>query len=300
MDTACIACGSPELDSFGPYRYDSGDTFIRFAPGLRILECPNCGLIQVPHADLDLAKLTEYYAHHYREDGHSSAGSAQMRARRYARGLSLWRWGATYLERAPARLYEFGAGHALNMAAARTLWPEAELACDDLDTTSLAESDDPGVSKTPVDAFEASLDAILICHVLEHLKDPAEVLRRLHGALAPGGLVIIEVPNDRPDVVSRHHVHDPHVTFFSQNTIGALFDHRLADLYAVKAIVTAGPLLPKPGLRAELLRARRQLKRRIVKTMGIDVANPLVDNSVFDTASTANDRSFLRVVAARI
>jgi 2-polyprenyl-3-methyl-5-hydroxy-6-metoxy-1,4-benzoquinol methylase len=38
-------------------------------------------------------------------------------------------------------------------------------------------------------------DAIILSHVLEHLRDPAEILRRFCGLLRPGGSVLIAVPN---------------------------------------------------------------------------------------------------------
>jgi SAM-dependent methyltransferase len=38
-------------------------------------------------------------------------------------------------------------------------------------------------------------DLIVLLHVLEHLDDPAEVLRELAPLLAPGGQILIEVPN---------------------------------------------------------------------------------------------------------
>lgn len=41
---------------------------------------------------------------------------------------------------------------------------------------------------------QRDLDLILVCHVLEHLYDPAASLRRFCDALAPGGHLLLEVP----------------------------------------------------------------------------------------------------------
>jgi SAM-dependent methyltransferase len=42
---------------------------------------------------------------------------------------------------------------------------------------------------------EESFDIITMSHVLEHLPDPVAALRRLAGALKPGGLLFLSVPN---------------------------------------------------------------------------------------------------------
>ena len=42
----------------------------------------------------------------------------------------------------------------------------------------------------------ASYDIVLLAAILEHLYDPAETLKRVRGALRPGGLVFIDVPNE--------------------------------------------------------------------------------------------------------
>lgn len=49
------------------------------------------------------------------------------------------------------------------------------------------------------DAAAAALprfDAVHAAEVLEHLPDPAGMLRRIHGLLAPGGLLLVSLPND--------------------------------------------------------------------------------------------------------
>lgn len=42
---------------------------------------------------------------------------------------------------------------------------------------------------------DESFDAVTLWHVLEHMADPLGVLNRLHGILAPGGALVVEVPN---------------------------------------------------------------------------------------------------------
>jgi SAM-dependent methyltransferase len=54
----------------------------------------------------------------------------------------------------------------------------------DLESTDLVAELGPG-----------SFDALVFADVLEHLRDPADVLRRAKGLLAPGGFVVISLPN---------------------------------------------------------------------------------------------------------
>jgi len=52
------------------------------------------------------------------------------------------------------------------------------------------------VSRAGIEEHTASdLDAVVLWHVLEHLDEPAEALRRVGGWLRPGGVVLAGVPN---------------------------------------------------------------------------------------------------------
>jgi SAM-dependent methyltransferase len=46
-----------------------------------------------------------------------------------------------------------------------------------------------------LDLEPASLDAVVVWHVLEHLRDPAAVMGRIAGWLRPGGLAVVACPN---------------------------------------------------------------------------------------------------------
>jgi 2-polyprenyl-3-methyl-5-hydroxy-6-metoxy-1,4-benzoquinol methylase len=66
---------------------------------------------------------------------------------------------------------------------------------------NLIESDlEPYADDT---ANHGSADVVTLSNVLEHIPHPAEVLKRIRNLLAPGGLVMIRVPNDFSAVQER-------------------------------------------------------------------------------------------------
>ncbi len=81
---------------------------------------------------------------------------------------------------------------------------------------------------------EGSFDAIVFGDVLEHLSDPAAVLARMTRALAPGGLVVVSVPNvahlwvrlnlllGRWEYQDRGILDRTHLRFFTRRSLGRL------------------------------------------------------------------------------
>ena len=66
-------------------------------------------------------------------------------------------------------------------------------------------------------------DLITIWHVLEHTENPAAVLRQLHDALAPGGALVVEVPNvEGPRRSISSTFHEAHLYNFNEATLAAM------------------------------------------------------------------------------
>ena len=69
---------------------------------------------------------------------------------------------------------------------------------------------------------EGSFDAVLLFHVLEHLEDPVEEIKRLKKFLKPGGTFVIEVPNVTYSCgypTAKWHI--GHLYNFNKTTLGA-------------------------------------------------------------------------------
>lgn len=98
----------------------------------------------------------------------------------------------------PARVLDAGAGQGRFVAAATAAgYTAVGIEPASRGVQRAAEAGSP-VTQAGVEEFEAapgSFDAITLWHVLEHLERPAEALARLHGWLAPGGGLLVGVPN---------------------------------------------------------------------------------------------------------
>lgn len=70
---------------------------------------------------------------------------------------------------------------------------------------------------------EGGYDLITIWHVLEHTEDPKSVLAQLGRALAPGGLLVVEVPNvEATCQTPRSSFHEAHLYSFNPVTLPAM------------------------------------------------------------------------------
>lgn len=95
-------------------------------------------------------------------------------------------------------------------------------------------------------------DAIVYGDVLEHLTDPLAILRTLNRTLAPGGVVIVSVPNiahlwvrlsllvGRFEYTERGILDRTHLRFFTRRSLLALL--REAGLQVTETVVTPAPL----------------------------------------------------------
>jgi len=90
----------------------------------------------------------------------------------------------------------------------------------------------------PVHEIEQSFDIITMEHVLEHIKDPVAFLKEIHPVLAPGGVIIIQVPdcgvNPYMLLVADHSSH------FDADTLQQVFEQA-----GFKVLVKPSNLVPK-------------------------------------------------------
>ena len=87
-------------------------------------------------------------------------------------------------------------------------------------------------------------DVIFMFHVVEHLKDPAEMLRNMSKHLKPNGCIIVEVPNADDALISIYNnsgfrnffYWDCHLFYFNNKTISKLAEKANLEIEYVKQL----------------------------------------------------------------
>jgi len=178
QDPVCLVCGGT-------------DTRQRFVQrGYVVMRCSGCGLEFVDPTPSP-AELAEYYDQSYAVPLERYAAAGE---RNRARIADLERWSP-----ARGRLLEIGAsyGHSLALARERG-W---EVVGVELSPTASAHAREHfgltvfNCDLADVPLPDASIDAAIGWHVLEHVRDPKDHLLRLAGLLKPGGILGLRVPN---------------------------------------------------------------------------------------------------------
>jgi SAM-dependent methyltransferase len=158
----------------------------------RVVRCTEChGVYQRPTLVPEFNPYTdcppdEYFQHH------SSLGKIAL-------GQQLAAFAESLLGR-PGSMLELGCGRGeLLRGAANRGWSVRGVEMTEAFARIASEEHGVGVEHAPIESAQslgASYDVVLLAAILEHLYDPAETLKRVRGALRPGGLVFIDVPNE--------------------------------------------------------------------------------------------------------
>jgi len=172
------------------------DTVPEIGNTFELVRCRGCGLIRIDPAPTDDA-LREYYrayAQHMVAGGRRVMDDAEALARAGSDVCDLERW------HAPGRLLDIGCGggHILRAAVARGWRVFGTEAGEEAVSALRAEfgADRIAVAGEETRAFAGvRFDAVIMRHVLEHVRDPVAALRGVRDVLAPRGVLLCEVPD---------------------------------------------------------------------------------------------------------
>lgn len=204
-EATCSICGTGEIEELAEYRSLRRVTSdCRAWPaGGRIGVCRVCGAVQKPADEAFLAEIDEIYRSY--AIYHQAAGAEQavfeqssgLPASRSVRLLEKF-WRHANLE-SVGRMLDVGCGNGATLRAFGQVAPGWMKAGTEFDAKYRAEIESiPNTEPLhvgPVDNVTGPFDVITMIHVLEHIVDPVTILETLHGKLAPGGLLLIEVPH---------------------------------------------------------------------------------------------------------
>ncbi len=200
----CHACGVASLERLGTLglvpRSVTSDSLPCDLPAV-IWRCSGCGHLQkVPTAD-EQASIDRIYATY--QAHHLSGGREQLV---FPPGLPPRPRTYHCLEQcvpllpAAGRLLDVGTGNGAVLKSAQALLPRWSLFGFDVGDKFRAEVEAmPGVAGFWSGDFatvpEANFDLAVLWHTLEHVPDPASLLTAIAAKLAPGGRVLIQVPD---------------------------------------------------------------------------------------------------------
>ena len=153
-----------------------------------------------------------------------------------------------------------------------------------------AEGAKRGIEKISVAArvdvmdAHAPFDVVTMFNVIEHLNDPGDTLGRLHKLLRPGGLLVVETPDEnglvrslarmaygatfgRVNVLDHFYELPPHHVYcFSREALNRLLERRGFQAIAIEG-VNAGPEFIKHGLKAKKPGLRAVIKSVLVDAL---------------------------------
>jgi len=237
MTPLCVNCRSAKLLSYLPYKYHALEFFDLF-PSLGILGCADCGLVQVDHTIIDDAKLKTFYENEYRRnDKPKSDYAGELKIQRFkARADALLQGALPLIGALPvATIFELGAGYGYNIKRFGEHFSAAKLFADDPDG---AHSLFPDISHAKVTDIKP--DIVIMSHVLEHLLFPRIYIQTILSRLNPGGVIVVEVPNEKHALLVSKPSHQPHITFFTKATLKKMFEG--FEGLQVDRVVSAGYL----------------------------------------------------------
>jgi SAM-dependent methyltransferase len=167
----------------------------RYGLDVRTVLCPSCGLLRSdPYFDSEGAGI--FYKNHYRSIYTGSNSAFTAFSEESARGREIIRFLAEEGVPFPQRVFEIGCGTGGILDVFRR--EGAQVWGCDLEEGFLEFGQKKGLSLKCGNAEcldnYAPADMVILCHALEHFRNPASELLKIKGLLAPNGVLYVEVP----------------------------------------------------------------------------------------------------------
>lgn len=196
-------CGICGADRHRPYASSADYEYNTCRNEWTFVECLDCGTVYLnprPAADtLSTIYPANYYSYNYDQRINALA----VRAKEWLDRRML-AWIVGLLGRSPRTYLDVGCGNGRYLEAVASLGtPRGQIYGLELDAAVVERLRGAGFQvelatlERAVSLPEGRIDLITLFSVLEHVASPAAVLERAARLLAPGGLLVAEVPNPR-------------------------------------------------------------------------------------------------------
>lgn len=282
-DTPCLLCGGPRLRLC--FECEEGGVTSDCKPWsepVRTYACADCGHVQKrkdrTSADSVRAIYANYTLYHLSDGGEQLIFTAS--GPRTRSSLLFERLAAEFSLPATGRLLDVGCGAGGSLRAFGALLPRWEMAgFEQGDSGKERILSIPGVKhfwSGSLDTVPGPHDLATVVHVLEHVPTPATFLEQIRHLLAPGGRILIQVPDP---------LENP-------------FDMLIGDHYSHFSMDVLTEYLRRCGF--EILQASKWLPKELTVILGgrkVDPAprqTPVADLS----SSFARNAAWLKSVAA--
>jgi len=222
----CSICGNSQFN-----RISVNQTF-----GVDIVQCLECGFIQTE--PVSVTSLSYYYSNYYRENW-TEQTIISMREESQQQAAAQ----VTFLEEKLGsltfdKILDYGAADGELLRALR---PNCKsLFATELDPTFAKQLQDQiwigflYENELYDEGYQGKFDLIIISHVLEHLPDPGAILRLFATMLAPGGILLVDVPHEIEMLAFGGHG-SGHLYFFTVDHLCALINRdNLFELIEVR------------------------------------------------------------------
>ena len=97
----------------------------------------------------------------------------------------------------PGTILDIGAGMGFFLSALDVGWEKYAIEISEYSSSRISENVDQVTLYNKIDDItkENYFDVVMFYHVIEHLRNPHEVLKRIHQVLKPNGTIIVGTPN---------------------------------------------------------------------------------------------------------
>lgn len=217
-EKTCYLCGCDEAEKL--------DGVVRDNPALEVLQCKNCSLVF-------LSSFEHIKDGFYENDGMFGGSSVDVKKwLESTKDDDKRRFKFLKKEIKDKKVLDFGCGNGgFLINAQKTSQKAAGIELQ----KSLAEFyAEKGLEvASDIEHISEKFDFITMFHVLEHIKDPTEILQKLGSKLTPDGQIIIEVPNSNDALISIYKNYSfmnftywsCHLYLFNEQTLSSIIEN---------------------------------------------------------------------------